>query len=293
MKKIITLFLVVLFLLLCGSLIYSNYKDINVNLNFYSIPKNYSIYNLNDKKILIDVYSNQINSLISFKDNNKYQVIYNNHTIELNDIYISNRKDINKEKNTVYVYTFEINVNELLADAYQENLFFRIINEEYTLTINAGIITIYNNEYELLDFKDLYGNYAYYNDELHMVGITIALPGKYSSLNKVSGGICEGRIDSIVRDTLYPSEISINDLDNSNIIDKTMECSYELSNKDKYYFIPIVYEKLLLTLNPCFIFEIDGKMYLLDNFYYLYNDIKLSDYQTSKKAGEIKYVNSN
>lgn len=292
MKKIVTIFLLTLFILLCGSLIYSHYKDFDVNLSFYTIPKNYSIYKSTDKKILIDVYSNQVNSLISFKDNNRYQIIYNDHTIEIDEINIDCRKEISKDT-TIYVYTYEINVNDFIGDVFNKQLIFKITNEEYSVKLNAGQISIYDKEYKVLDFKDLYGNYSYVDGELHMVGITIALPGKYEKLTNVYGGVCHGRIDSIIRDTLYPNEINLNDLENSKIIDKVISTSYELSNKDKYYFIPIVYDKLLLTLNPCFIFVIDNEEYLLDNFYYLYNDINLDKYDVSKKAGEINYVKVN
>lgn len=292
MKKIITIFLLVLFLLLCGSLIYSNFKDFDVNLSFYTIPKNYSIYCMADKKIMIDVYSNQVNSLISFEENNRYQIIYNDHTIEVDDLNITKKKEISNDT-TTYIYTFEIDVDNFIGDVVNEQLIFKITNDEYSVKFNAGEITIYRDLYKVLDFKDLYGNYAYVNDELHMVGITIALSGSYNELTSVKGGVCSGRIDSIVRDTLYPNEIDINDLENSNIVDKVNSDTYNLSNKEKYYFIPIVYDKLLLTLNPCFIFTVDNEEYLLDNFYYLYNDISLNNYKLSKKAGEIIYANSN
>ena len=290
MKKIISIFLILLFLLLSVSLVYSYYKDIDENLTFYSIPKNYSIYKTNDKTISIDIYSNHSNSMISFTNNNRYQLIYNEHIVEVDDLSVSTRKEYLNKKESIYVYTYKIDISNFIGDVYKNTLFFKISNSKYTLNINAGEISIYNDEYKILNFKDLYGNYSYYNDELHLVGITIALSGEYNNLYSVSGGICNGNINYIIRDTLYPNEININDLDNMNLYETNYKGDYELSNKDRYYFIPICYEKLLLTLNPCFIFNIDDEEYINDNFYYLYNDIHLENYQYSKKAGELRYA---
>lgn len=290
MRKIITIFLGLLFLLLVSSLIYSNLKVIETRLNFYSIPKNYSIYKSEDKEIIIDIYTNEDNSYISFEDNNKYYLMYNNHIIEINDVIIEKRKELSKERDSIFVYSFYIAVKNFVGEVYKEDLLFKIVNDQYKLTINAGNITLYDKEYELLDFTDLYGNFAYIDEELHLVGITIALDKGYHILNKVEGGMISGKNNFIEKNMMYPPEITISDLKDNNILGVHNEDSFELGNKERYYFIPISYEKLYLSINPCFIFYIDGKKYLLDNFYYLYNSINLSDYQYSRKIGELVYA---
>ncbi len=158
-------------------------------------------------------------------------------------------------------------------------------NEHFTLTCFLGDIYIYRKDYIPLDFSDLYGNYTYYEKELHFIGFTIALNKDYKNLEDIRIGKAYSFLNFIEMDTLYDSERIVERLPYPLVSSKPTLPSFPLNAKENYYYIPIAYEKLYLIQEASIVLQIDGKMYYIPDFLFLANDISLKDYPITNRQG--------
>ncbi|MDE7385285.1 MAG: hypothetical protein K2M84_05960 [Anaeroplasmataceae bacterium] len=141
-----------------------------------------------------------------------------------------------------------------------------------------------------LDFNDLYGNYAYINGELHMVGFTIQFNEMYKELYNVTIGPAYVDFTKIEQDQLYDSERLEASLKHSLIAEKKNQDHFKLKAKQNYYYMPVSYPNLALFTAGCILIELDGKTYYIEDFTYLANDISIFDYKNSKREGKIVYA---
>ncbi|MDE6660735.1 MAG: hypothetical protein K2J93_02785, partial [Anaeroplasmataceae bacterium] len=148
----------------------------------------------------------------------------------------------------------------------------------------------YRGSYQPLKFSDLYGNYAYLNNELHLVGITIQLDSTYKELSKVLIGPAYTQLKYIEKDQLYDSERLEASLKHPIIDSSLNQGSIPLKAKQNYYFLPFSYPELALFTEGCILLELDGKSYYIEDFTYLANDISLINYKNIKREGNVIYA---
>lgn len=290
MKKIV-FGVIVFFLIFLATTLYLSCDRIAREEVYYTIPQNYSLYYMEDRKLSINVYSTAEESLIAYPEENQYRLYDQNNYYLLNNIYVEKQLDYSKMNEKITKYTLFIPLSNYQDCFIIENCSLEIKNDQFTLMLDIGYLRIDSKEYELLEFSDLYGNYAYMNGELHMVGITICLDEKYKYLESLTNGNLFGRLEYAEKNNLYASEIDFLDLKCQDLTSpfKQGKAVY-LNAKSNYYFIPVGYEKMLLTINPYWIFKIDGKEYMLDNFIYFANDISLFNYPFGRTLGVLKYA---
>lgn len=268
MKKIITIVSVVLVISLVIIIFIPKEK---AKPSYKTILKNYSLYQDKDRYFNIDIYGNDSINLLN-SDSKFY--LAGKRKYSLNDFDI---KEIKKDDYNIY----RINICYDNLSFYKEDVNLIIMNEEYKLVCNIGSVTIYTDEYKLLEFSDLYGNYGVFNDGLYLAGITISLDNKYDVLDEVECGILKG-------DLLNVENTSKNvEIGEYSFIKTYIDSSYKLIKNNSYYFIPLCYKDLLFMDIGCLIFDIDGEKYLLDNFTYFIKDIDLSDYSDILKEGNL------
>lgn len=291
MKKIF-LGLSILFLsILLTILILSKNKHISYEEYLYSIPRIDTYHSTKEERMTFEVFINSKNHLISFVDKNQYYIVHNSNLYLLNHVTVKSEEDSPFQNDIYYKYTIEC---DLLGKS-EENIILKnyellIENEIGDYCFPMGELIIYNQEYVPLEFHDLYGNYAYINDELHLIGITIELDPIYTVLEQVSLGSVFGVLEKIEEDTLRDSECLAASLNHQVIASETKENNYFLTAKENYYYIPISYPELYLITGGSFIFQMDEISYSLEKFTYLANEIHLNQYQTSKQEGKIQYA---
>lgn len=292
MKKMITAVVFGLCVLLIVALWMSSTKDSSASLVVYTIPRNHAYQNVEEKKMTVDVYANKGDCLFAYPKENTYQLKEGDNLFLLNNVYVDKVVDYADKSEKIYRYSISFPLLRISdEDIHFSSCSLVIKNQEYTMTVQIGSLVIYQQEYPLLEFSDVYGNYAYLENELHMVGITICLDEKYSSVSDVEAGDAFGLVHKIEKDVLKNSELSSTDLKNyTPLTTRPKDKTYALKGKTGYYYIPIAYENLYLNTTLCLRFQIEESFYLLEDFTFLANVIHINDYVNSRKAGEIVYA---
>lgn len=257
----------------------------------YTIPREYTYWYQKDKKMSFELFLNQEEGLISFPNDNQYRLSMKDKNLVLNHIEVSIEENCQYQNQMFYRYLIHsdcIPVTDQIV--HLNDVYLTISNVQFDLSCYLGNITIYPPDLQTLPIQDLYGNYAYIDQELMLIGITIGLSEKKNYLNEMRIGSAFGVLNWIENDTLLDSEI-----DNS-MLKHSVEASYELSPpyplnaSNNYYFIPISYPKKMLITNACIYFKIDGESYMIDNFDYCLSTIYLNLYPNSLFKGEIGYA---
>ncbi|MDE6408136.1 MAG: hypothetical protein K2K48_00350 [Anaeroplasmataceae bacterium] len=291
MKKII-FGLTLTALILLGTIFILSKNKVPVNEDlYYTIPRILTYHYEENKKMCFEIFGNNENTLIEFVEENSYYLVDEKSSYQLNHVEVTKEKDYSSKEATFYKYTISCG----LLNISDENIIFedcslKIKNESFTLECFIGYLAIYKGEYQELDFQDLYGNYAYIQNELYMVGITIQLAQAYKELMNVSIGPAYVDLMQIEQDQLYDSERLEGSLKHSVISEKKPQDGYKLKAKQNYYFLPISYPNLALFTKGCILLELDGKIYYIEDFTYLANDISISNYNHSKREGKVIYA---
>lgn len=290
MKKIVFSITMIAFLMLGMILLLSFKRKEEKELLIYSIPKEYSYWYDEEKAMSFSLYANQKDCYIEYVDQNQYILSNGKNQYTLTNVVVE--KEYNCKEDDEDFYRYEISTDILIPTCNNIELkdaTLIISNEQYTLKTSLGNITIYGKEYQLLSVNDLYGSYAYIDSELHLVGINICMK-EDGFLNQVSVGTLKVPIWEIEKDMIYDSELSIESL-HHDLFNKVIYTSpIYLDSKDDYYFLPICYDSLRLVTNASITFTINGDSYIIDNFSYLANVIKITDYPKTRMIGEISYA---
>ena len=290
MKKILVLLLIAFISLLGIILFISSKRNIPTSLKVFTIPQSRIYTYSEEKKMKIEYYTNEANSLLDYPKNNTYQLKSGLNYYELNAVEIT--KDINYQTTEEIIYRNTLScmlLGFIDSDLILNDCHLLISNQSYNLDLEIGYVAIYK-DIKNLNFIDLYGNYSYLDGELHLVGITICLKDDYNYLNSVNLGIAYGNLNLIKADVLYPSEIPNYSLE-FNPLDKNVSYNpYQLNAKNNYYFIPFYYETLALIKTTAIVFIIDGERYILEDFCYLFNDTLYRQYPKIGKEGIISYA---
>lgn len=291
MKKLIFGVTLSMLTLLVTIYIVSKTKTVTEEDKYYTIPRILTYHYEDNKRMSFEIFINNDNSLVEFPEKNSYFLIYNNSSYQLSDVEITKEKNNVSKEEVFYKYTITSN---LLSFSKEDIIFnscvLRIKNDTFTLECPIGYVAIYRKEYPELDFTDLYGNYAYIEGELHLVGITIQLENSYHALKKVLIGPAYVSLQHIEKDILHDSECLEGSLKHTVMAEKMVEEDFLLNAKQNYYFLPVSYSNLALFTSGCILLDIDGKTYYIEDFTYLANDISLSDYNQTKKEGKIIYA---
>lgn len=269
----------------------SKNKNVENEDIYYTIPRNLSYHYEKNKKMSFDIFMNNESSLIEFPEENSYFLVEEQNSYQLNGVEVRKEKDYISSENVFYKYTITCDLLHLLEeDMIFKDCYLQIQNDTFTLEVYIGYVEIFNEEYSPLVFTDLYGNYAYVQGELHLIGITIQLDSSYKRLKQVIIGNAFVPLSYIEQDQLYDSERLESSLKHSVIMDKKSQEEYSLNSKQNYYFMPISYPKLALITSGCVVLEIDGEKYYIEDFTYLANDISIASYPHIKREGKIVYA---
>ncbi|MCM1130568.1 MAG: hypothetical protein NC087_07495 [Anaeroplasma bactoclasticum] len=291
MKKLVFGITSLMFILLVTIWVLSKGKTVTEKDQYFTIPRILTYHYDEDKRMSFEIFINNENSLIEFPLENSYFLVNNNSSYQLKDIEVSKKKNTISKEDIFYKYTITSSLlNVSKDDMVFDSCSLRIKNDAFTLECLIGYVGIYRKDYPKLDFTDLYGNYAYMDGELHLVGITIQLNADYKSLENVQIGSAFVPLRYIEEDVLYDSERTKGSLKHSVIATKEVEKIFLLEAKQNYYFLPISYSNLQLFTSGCILITIDGETHYIEDFTYLANDIYISDYNQTKKEGKIEYA---
>ena len=291
MKKFIFGITLSMLAILITILVLSKNKHISNEDKYYSIPKIQTYFYEKEKRMSFEIYANSDNNFFAFPEENHYYIKEDLNQYPLNNISVKVEEDSTIQEEVFFKYTIFCDILSLM----EKNMILKdcelfIENECFSLSFPLGCLEIFREEYIPLEFNDLYGNYAYINGELHLIGITIQLDASYKVLQKMSIGPAAASLDYIEEDELYDSERLENSLKHPLLTKSTSVNPHMLTAKQNYYFIPISYEKLTLITNACIVFQIDNRSYYLEDFTYLASPIHLNQYQNSRQEGKIKYA---
>ena len=290
MKKFLVILLGSFLILLGITFIISSRRSMPQSLKVFTIPQS-RIYSYSaEKRMTIEYYTNETNSLIDFPENNSYKLKSVSNYYELNAVEITKNINYQTKEEIIYLNTLSCQIlGSSDSDFILNDCHLLISNQIYSIDLEIGYLAIYG-ECKSLGFSDLYGNYSYLNGELHLVGITICLKGDYKYLNEVDLGLAYGNLNLIQEDIFYPSEITNYAEEFSALEEEINYNPYPLKAKNNYYFIPLSYHKLALIKVTAIIFIIDGNRYLLEDFCYLFNDTLYRQYPKISVEGYISYA---
>lgn len=291
MKKVILLLSLFMLGILLAIIIFSINRTSIETVKYYSVRRSYSYQYQENKKMCLELYSNQQDSSIEFPDKNSYSLKHNSSTYLLQNIEIKSGHTMQYEKNQIHKIFLYADLIKPTLDHFILNDFSLLVqNETFTLELPIGFLAIYQEHIPKLQFQELFGHYSYIEDELHLVGITILLPNVRKSLQDLRIGAGEGALEFIEEDTLYDSELPYSTLKHKIVKDTLKQESHMLSAKKGYYFIPISYETLILISQGAILLILDNQIYCIEEFCFLANDILLSDYVALKQEGKIIYA---
>ncbi|MDE5855487.1 MAG: hypothetical protein K2H06_00405, partial [Anaeroplasmataceae bacterium] len=258
---------------------------------YYTIPRILTFHYEEKKTMSFEVFINNEHNLIEFVEENSYFLVDEKGTYQLNEVAVNKEKDYTSKEEVFFKYTLSCTLLNLSdKDMVFKNCFLRVKNDTFSLECPIGYVAIYKNEYQPLNFTDLYGNYAYIQGELHLIGITLQLDSAYKELNKASIGEAYVQLANIEQDKLYDSERLEASLKHSVVAEETEQMSYKLKAKQNYYFLPVSYPNLTLFTSGCILIQIDGKTYYIEDFTYLANEISIFGYPHTKKEGKVIYA---
>lgn len=291
MKKIIfglTLLILVSFLAI---LIVSKNKHIEKEETYYTIPRILTYHYEENKKMSFEIFLNDKNSSIEYPQNNEYFLKDKKNTYPLQEVAVNKEKDFIMKDEGFYKYTITCNLlNIQKGDIILENCSLEIKNTTFILEVYIGYLAVYKETYFPLDFTDLYGNYAYINNELHLIGMTLQLNPTYKTIQWAKIGNAFVSLDHLEKDQLYDSERQESSLKHTLISEQIEEKRCPLNAKYNYYFLPISYPKLALITQGCLLLKIDDKIYYIEDFTYLANLISIQSYSNTKEEGKITYA---
>lgn len=291
MKKFIFFLTSVMLTLLITILIMSKSKNVVEEEIIYSIPRITTYHYEPEKRMSFEVYINSEYSLIEYTEKNTYLLCTSYATFPLMNVSVSKALDFIDKEESFYKYSIEADLFSMQEeDIILEDCYLKIKNESFVIEAPVGYLAIYRNSYMPLDFTDLYGNYTYLNDELHLVGITIQLSKKYNSLKQVKIGSITANKRYIEQDMLYDSERFLSEVQQPIFEQDFTLDAYPLRAKEGYYYIPFSYKSLALITKACVLLQIDDEVYYIEDFLYLANEIHISDYQKTRVKGTIRYA---
>ncbi len=291
MKKIIGVLCFSLFTLFLTILIMAKTKNVTETVKYYTIPRMYAYHYTEDKKMKFEIFVNDENSLIAYGNENSYSIKDKLKTFTLTDVEIQKQLDFQSKEEVIYKYSITSNLLSLSdEDLYLKDCKLEIKNQSFHLSLELGDISVYRKHYDSLQFTDVYGNYAYIEEELHLIGITLQLPKTYHILYEIKIGQANCLFDHIEKDMLYDSQRNVIDLGYDPIGMPVDHTSYVLDAKYGYYYFPITYEGLKLITELALVLYIDGNIYYIDDFLYLANEISLKEYSNTKVEGVVVYA---
>ncbi len=288
MKRIVFILLMLGVTMLGVILFLSFKKNVKEEIIVYTIPREYSYWYRENRKMKFYLYVNQKDAILDMADQNDYQLVNEQMEYLLHNVSIYKEENSEIEGSIFYQYCIECDLPLDFKDKTLKEVHLVICNDHYSCDCLIGNITIYDDEFLELKFSDLYGHYAYIEDELFLVGLTICLNEEYHFLNEVRIGNAYANKEMIEADCIKDSELKLSDLKHSIIAEPQEEYAYSLDASSNYYFVPISYPVLYLITDAAVYFRIDGTDYMIDQFIYLANMIYLKQYPTSKVKGEIE-----
>ncbi|MDE5546004.1 MAG: hypothetical protein K2I88_00920, partial [Anaeroplasmataceae bacterium] len=203
---------------------------------YYTIPRILTYHYEENKKMCFEVFVNNENTLIEFVEENSYFLVDERSSYQLQDVLVTKERDYTTKEETFYKYTISCSLlNISNEDMIFKDCSLKVKNDSFTLECYIGYVGIYRQEYLPLDFNDLYGNYAYINGELHMVGFTIQFNEMYKELYNVTIGPAYVDFTKIEQDQLYDSERLEASLKHSLIAEKKNQDHFKLKAKQNHY----------------------------------------------------------
>lgn len=290
MKRIVFILLMVGASMLSVILFLSFKKDIKEEIVVYTIPREYSYWFQENRKMRFYFYVNQKDTILDMTDQNDYQLVNEQMEYLLHNVAIHKEENSEIEGTLFYEYCLECDMPLDFKKRTLKEVHLVIRNNLYLCDFLLGNITVYDDASLELKFSDLYGHYAYIENELFLVGLTICLDEEYHFLNEMKIGNAYANKKMIEADCIKDSELKASDLKHRVLAEPQEEYAYSLDADSNYYFIPISYPELYLITSAAVCFRIDGTDYMIDQFPYLANNIYLKQYSTSKVKGEIVYA---
>lgn len=291
MKKGIGILTGAILIILISILVISKQKRTTDVDCYYTIPKISTYHYEEGKRMTFEVYVNNANSLIEYEQENQYFIESEGSRFQLSDVEVSKQLNWTSKEEVYYKYRITSSIiNASLDDLICNTAYLIIKNTQFDLTLELGFLAIYKKDRKKLDFSDLYGNYAYVDNELHMIGLTLQLASQYKKLHYVKIGKALVLLEKIEKDILYDSERTLSSLNHSIIQESNIEESYPLLAHQNYYFLPLAYSNLMLITEACVLLGIDEEEYYIEDFTYLANDLCIANYLKSRKEGKVRYA---
>ena len=283
MKKII-IFIFILLISILSITIYFSYQKKSMN-DYFIIKQNKSYVYKENEELSFELYSYKNNSLITFKDENEYFICYEDNIINLVDVSINEYY-----QNDIYLIKIKSKMPEVFKNGIIiKDLILKINNDKFSFMANMGSLSILDpTNYELLSINDLYASYSYINNNLMLVGINISLTNEYRTLSDFKiGNFTSSLLSLALKDSLYDNEIEIKKIlpsyDPTEIENKTIDL------KSNTYFIPITYIEYNVIKEGYITLKLDDKLYYLDTFSFITNDLIFNDYKNLSRSANISY----
>ena len=283
MKKII-IFIFILLISILSITIYFSYQKKSMN-DYFIIKQNKSYVYKENEELSFELYSYKNNSLITFKDENEYFICYEDNIINLVDVSINEYY-----QNDIYLIKIKSKMPEVFKNGIIiKDLILKINNDKFSFMANMGSLSILDpTNYELLSINDLYASYSYINNNLMLVGINISLTKEYRTLSDFKiGNFTSSLLSLALKDSLYDNEIEIKKIlpsyDPTEIEIKTIDL------KSNTYFIPITYIEYNVIKEGYITLKLDDKLYYLDTFSFITNDLIFNDYKNLSRSANISY----
>lgn len=281
MKKIFIIILISIIALLSLE-VYISFNR-NSEEKLYILPQAYGYKYADDRRLVINVYTNKKNSMLQYQEENQYIISGENLYYTLENVNVKMIK-----QNEMYQMKISADLPEVECDL--DSFEFIAINEAYKVAFNAGSLYISQmKDYELLSIKKYYPSYGYVNGSLHLLGLNIELFNIYETLSELT-------VNSYARGTLNQALVNV-ELENEIDIKKYIPSydvnvvSYDsLALKSNKYFIPLGYQNIKFIKEGITTLELDSKRYYIDNIPFMANDINYYDYVELMILGEVEYA---
>lgn len=287
MKKLCLSILILILISLSAITIISWKRVEGLQNKFYAVNRMYSFIYDSETPICFELYCNQKKNWISLVKENHYYLEDETISFKLENVKVIESYNSKMSGEEIYQYKIYTDMPNLADSAFiLKNASIIIKNEAKTLKQQIGYVSI-APKYTLLNLSDLYGNYSYIDEELHLVGITIALQNEYKFLQKVGFGEAFCDLEYIEKNKIMDSQLDLLDIKHSIIKKHADSPPLRLNAKSRFYFIPLSYPTLRLITEGGIILWIDNEIYFIENFCYLTNNILLCDYPNSKIEGKV------
>lgn len=277
-------FVLGLVLLLCSGflVLLFSLKDDSIEEVAYSIRASHSYLSDGNVDFNIKLYTNNKDSLLAYpkealitlEDKNKDNVV----EVKVNSSRLDQK--INYEDNVLYQYTYGLRVD--INSLYIKNCFLRVAFSNQTYLFNIGDFEIVENCYDkpIFNITNLYGLTSDTNNKsLSAIVMTIRNQSSKSiSIKEIKIGSNYQTNLGLSKDTTIKESNDIADYlanydKNANVVSGQI-----ILEKDevKTIVIPIKYLKDLYLYNCFLLFNVDGKLYYFNNFYFIEsNDLNI------------------